>query len=143
MCALTTGLGVQYSPSIITNITKNKNAARLTHASASKLIIGQRLPPSFVLRAADLRPVEIQDLCPSDTRFKVFVFVGDIFAPCQRERLKRFADHVVSETSVLKHFGDKAFEIMCVIKGPKETSNYMEVPSVLRSHWTKYVLFVS
>ncbi|EIM82041.1 uncharacterized protein STEHIDRAFT_103548 [Stereum hirsutum FP-91666 SS1] len=132
---LTSGVGVQYSPSVITASYPGQTACH-----ATKLIVGQRLPPQIVLHAADNRPVEIQDLCPSDTRFKILVFTGDILAPAQSERVQRFATGITRSTSIVSKLGDKAFDIMCVVKGEKETSVYLDVPSVLRSHWTKVLL---
>lgn len=54
-----------------------------------------------------------------------------------------FATGITRSTSIVSKLGDKAFDIMCVVKGEKETSVYLDVPSVLRSHWTKYVLHQS
>ena len=35
------------------------------------------MPPQIIIRAADARPFELQDLLPADTRFKVLIFAGD------------------------------------------------------------------
>ena len=64
----TSGIGVHYAPSAITNTTHQSHAANL--------IIGQRMLPHVFVRAADARPFEIQDLLPADTHFKLLVFAG-------------------------------------------------------------------
>ena len=47
------------------------------------MIIGQRILPQIVLRMADRRAIDIQDVCPADTRFKVLVFTGDDATPAE------------------------------------------------------------
>ena len=43
----------------------------------------------------------------------------------------------------MKQFGSDTFDILTIIKGQKETVNYLEVPVVLRSHYSKYVSLYS
>lgn len=130
---LTSGVGVQYSPSAIIASSPDNSTP-----SATRLTIGRRLPPQIVLRAGSNQPVEIQDLCPSDTRFKILVFTGDVHTQAQSDLVKRFADQITSSFAIGK-LGGKAFDFMCIIKGEKETTEYVDVPAVLRTHWTKYV----
>jgi phenol 2-monooxygenase (NADPH) len=129
---LTSGVGIQYDPSILVNGATNES-----QSAAKSLTIGQRLPPQTVLRAVNSAPIEIQDMCPSDTRFKIFIFMGDIRLPSQLELVRAFASEIVKEGSALKTLGDKAFDIVSIVKGDKETMNYMDVPVVLRSHFYK------
>ena len=124
-------MGIQYEPSILVAAPKENSPA--------KLVLGQRLPPKVVLRAVDATPVEIQDMCPSDTRFKVLVFTGDISQSSQSNLLRKFAKEVFKEGSLVKTFGSDAFDILTIIKGEKETVNYLEIPVVLRTHYSKYV----
>ena len=90
-----------------------------------------------MLRAVDSTPVEIQDMCPSDTRFKVIVFTGDITQPLQLDLLRVFAKELFGEGSSLQALGSDAFDTFSVIKGEKETVNYLDIPVVLRSHFYK------
>ena len=80
------------------------------------------------MRAADAREVNIQDLAPSDGRFKLFVFPGS------------HAQKVAAHLDRPDCFFDKhrnAFDVVTVLEGSKNTVNYLEVPPVLRPHWTK------
>ncbi|THH12083.1 hypothetical protein EW145_g224 [Phellinidium pouzarii] len=134
----TSGIGIQYLPSIITDTA---------HQSlATDLSIGTRMPPQTILCAADARPFELQDLLPSDTRFKVLVFSGDLDAETQRKKIDAFANGATSEGGFLTKYGKRVgsakgwsevFEILTVLVGKKETVNYTIVPAVLRSHWSK------
>jgi phenol 2-monooxygenase (NADPH) len=117
------GVGVHYAPSTLTNATHQ--------SAASNLIIGQRLLPHILVRAADAREVNIQDFAPSNARFKLFVFPGNhAHAHGVAAYLNR------PECFLNKHHRD-AFEIITVLQGSKNTANYLELPPVLRPHWSK------
>ena len=104
------------------------------------------MPPQVIIRAADLRPYELHDLLPSDTRFKVIVFTGDLDSETQREKVDGFASEASALDGFLVKYGkrsgkvpswDDVFEVLTVLVGKKETVNYTVVPEVLRSHWSK------
>ena len=133
----TSGIGVHYAPSLIT---------RPTHQSlASGLIVGQRFPPHVFLRAADARPFEIQDLMPSDTRFKIMAFVGDITDESQMQRVQALAEQLENSSSFYRRLGGgdpaKAFDILAISSASKEEVNYTDVPAIFRPHWSKCAIF--
>lgn len=107
------------------------------------------MPPQIILRAADNRPYEIQDLLPSDTRFKVVLFVGDVAGDKQRkEEVQKLAGLMTGESGFLgKWVGGKStikekgevFEVLSVMTGSRLEVNYTDVPALLRKHWTKCV----
>jgi phenol 2-monooxygenase len=118
------GVGVHYAPSVVTEPAHQ--------AAAPNLIIGQRLLPHILVRAADAREVNIQDLAPSNACFKLFVFPGD------GEHAQTVAAHLARpECFFNKHRLRDAFEIVTVLQGSKNTVNYLELPPVLRPHWSK------
>ncbi|KAI5120427.1 hypothetical protein M0805_009889 [Coniferiporia weirii] len=130
----TTGIGLQYPSSAIT--------AR--QSLATNLDIGTRMPPQIILRAADARPYELQDLLPSDTRFKLVVFTGDLDVAAQAAKVSAFAEAAAGEAGLLSKYGRAAmngwadvFGIITILAGKKEDVNYTSVPAVLRSHWSK------
>ncbi|KAI0058857.1 hypothetical protein BV25DRAFT_1908962 [Artomyces pyxidatus] len=126
--SFTSGIGVHYAPSAITEPAHQSAAANLT--------VGQRLTPHILVRAADARTVEIQDMCPADTRFKVLLFVGDLK---ERSRLEALAAALQRPDSFLQHPA-AAFDIVTIAKGRKDTINYLDVPAALRTHWTKVLV---
>ncbi|CAK5267539.1 unnamed protein product [Mycena citricolor] len=65
----TSGIGIHYGGSTIVDVTRQE--------CAKNVVVGQRMPPQMLLRAADSRPVQLQDMLPSDTLFKTIVFGGD------------------------------------------------------------------
>ncbi|KAF8262324.1 FAD binding domain-containing protein [Lactarius quietus] len=117
------GVGVQYAPSVVTDPSHQ--------AAAENLIIGQRLLPHVLVRAADAREFNIQDLAPSDSRFKLFVFPGE------------HVDKVASFLERPEGFFNKrrdAYSIITVLQGDKTTVDHLAMPPVLRPHWTKVLL---
>lgn len=126
---LTSGVGVHYEPSIVTSAT--------THST--ELVVGERLPPQILLYAADYRPIEIQLLCPSNTRFKVFVFCGNLAVDFRALCLQKLADNLCGSGGLMKKVPEGAVEVFVVMKGKKETADYMDVPKVLRPTWDRSV----
>lgn len=129
----TSGIGVHYSPSTVVN-TEHQSYA-------SKLVIGQRMPPHVFIRAADSQPVELQDLLPSDTRFKVLVFTGDTTDKMQLKRVRALSEEMAKPEAFLKRFGNRnpsiVFDVLSISSAKKQHSNYTDVPELFRSHWSK------
>ena len=133
----TSGIGIHYAPSTITDVTYQ--------SLAPGLAIGQRLPPQVLVRAADSKPYELQDLCPADTKFKILFFLGDTLDPVQVERAQKLAEALRKPESFLSKYGKaksgavgwKAFEVLTICATKKEVVSYLDVPAFLRPHWTK------
>ncbi|KIK79159.1 hypothetical protein PAXRUDRAFT_16476 [Paxillus rubicundulus Ve08.2h10] len=133
----TSGIGVHYGSSVI---------VADTHQSlASNLIIGERVPPQKFLRAADAWPFELQDLLPSDFRYKVLVFTGN-FSDCrQKERAESLVKDLEKPESFLTKYGSAGssgsrFDFITISKTRKEKVNYLDFPPLLRSHWSKVLI---
>ena len=112
------------------------------------------MPPQVILRVADHRPYELQDLLPSDTRFKVLLFVGNVSGnEDKKANLETLAGLMGGETGFLSKWVRKeggeagigeareAFEVLSVLTGSKLDVNYTDVPKLFRSHWSKYVCY--
>ena len=124
---------MHYAPSAVTNTTHR--------TLATGLIIGQRVPPHVFIRAADARPFELQDLLPSDTRFKVLAFVGNAANEWQRARITSLAEELENTEGFVRKFGGKnpneVVDLLAISSSAKEQVNYTDVPAVFRSHWSK------
>lgn len=130
----TSGIGVHYDPSI---------AVVNAHQSlATDLIIGERIPPQKFIRAADACPYELQDLLPSDFRHKLLVFTGDLNDPLQQERIASLVKGLERPEGFLTKYASNEssksrFDVITISKGKKEEFNFLNVPSLLRPHWSK------
>ncbi|KAI9464683.1 FAD binding domain-containing protein [Boletus coccyginus] len=132
----TSGIGVHYTPSAIVD-PKHQECAE-------KLIIGQRMLPQIFVRAADIRPVDIQDMLPADVRFKVLFFVGNLTETRVAE-LNSFAEELRKPSSFLQKYSVNGnisivFDIITITAGKKEDINYFLVPAFFRPHWSKVLL---
>lgn len=107
------------------------------------------MPPQVVVRAADARPFDLQDLLPSDARFKILIFAGDLEDHARLTALESLVGRATSENGFLRKYGvrglgkswDEVFEVLTVLVGRKDEIEYTVVPEVLRPHWSKYVRF--
>jgi phenol 2-monooxygenase len=132
--AFTSGIGIHYAESTIVNAK---------HQSIAKdLIIGQRIIPQILIRVADARPIELQDLLPADTRFKVLIFIGDTTNMAQRTKVDKLAEEMSMPESFLKKYSpggewNKVFDMFVIISGKKEQVEYTGPPELFRSHWSK------
>ena len=93
------------------------------------------LPHVFV-RAADARPMEIQDLLPADTRFKILVFAGKTGDKQQLERVCTLAG-AIGEGLYKKFGGADVFDVISICSATKEEINYTDLPPLFRTHWSK------
>jgi len=157
----TSGIGIHYAPSTIVSLPKETDVDGASlkgvtgiergagsgvggdvHRCARGLVVGQRMPPTVVVRAADYRPIELQDLLKSDMRFKLIVFCGDASGEGQKVRLQSVAEKVGGENGFLKKFTPKGmefgtlFEIISIGTSSKENVDYTDLPSELRPHWS-------
>ena len=106
------------------------------------------MPSQVIVRVADGRSFDLQDLLPSDIRFKVLVFAGDLNVENQRAKLESFVSEATGKSGFLTRYGcrsemnggwSEVFEVLPILIGKKETLEYTIVPPALRPHWSKYV----
>lgn len=131
----TSGIGICYTDSLITN-TQHQSYAK-------NLVIGQRVLPQVFLRAADSRPFEIQDLLPSDARFKIILFTGDTSNSTQLVTINGLASGLDDVLRKSAPSGDifTMFDILAICSDNRTSIRlgYGKLPLLLRSHWSRYV----
>lgn len=96
--------------------------------------------PQVFLRAADSRPLEIQDLLPSNTHFKLVVFIGDSSNTTQLEKVRVVAKELEAALGVVVGGGENisAFcDLLTISSAKKANVRYNDVPQSLWSHWSK------
>ncbi|KAI0027789.1 FAD binding domain-containing protein [Vararia minispora EC-137] len=98
------------------------------------LVPGKRMPPCALVRTADHAPVDVQDLCPSDGRFKLLVFAGNFVNDADTTRLECLAERL--DTTLKRVAEGDIVSVACVLKTVGERKRCGDVPRVLRSHWT-------
>ena len=100
-----------------------------------------RVPPQIVIRVADSWPFNVQDLLPSDSRFKIILFAGDVKDHHQKYKLKELADALGRKDSFLYSVQssnkEDLVDIISVCIGKKEEVDFTDVPAFFRPHWSK------
>ncbi|KZT52379.1 hypothetical protein CALCODRAFT_502386 [Calocera cornea HHB12733] len=135
MGGFTSGIGIQYAPSLITDPT--------AQSLAPGLVIGQRFLPQVIIRVADTRPYEIQDLLVSDTKWKVVFFVGDPKEEKQQAVINAVGEHLLCSKSFARRFTpkgaaqDAVFTLLTVSSTSKDDADYTDIHPGLRTHWSK------
>ncbi|KAG6900026.1 hypothetical protein C0993_004083 [Termitomyces sp. T159_Od127] len=128
----TSGISICYQES---SIVQNRH-----QTVARGLVIGKRVPSQLITRAADGRQYELQNLLPSDTRFKVLVFTGDIYDAVQRAKVEKLVADMEASNGFLRRYSPNdiftAFDIISIASN-KGNILYTDVPDLLRSHWSK------
>ncbi|TRM68033.1 FAD binding domain-containing protein [Schizophyllum amplum] len=125
----TSGVGVQYAESSIVD-------ARHQYC-APKLIVGQRMPSYVFMRAADSRPVDIQDVLPADTRFKFVVFAGNTSDRSQLRLLHKLSDSLSFLSSSSSR---RIFDLVLISAVRKGELSRTQLPPLLASQWPEKIL---
>lgn len=99
----------------------------------------------MVIRAADGRPYELQDLLPSDTRFKVLVFAGDTSCAEQLSKVNVLASELLGEGGILSGYVPcgldlfSVFDVLTLSTATLKAVKVDDIPAPMRSHWSKWV----
>jgi phenol 2-monooxygenase (NADPH) len=106
---------------------------------APQLVIGERFPPATVLTAASGTEVNLQDLAPSNSRFKFFLFGGFVADQDQRERL-----HLAAETireRFMKGKNRNEVDVHVIAHGQEITEMSVALQKATGLDWTTSVIF--
>jgi phenol 2-monooxygenase len=107
---------------------------------ATGIELGKRIPSVKVSNQSDARPWHLQELLPSNGRWRVILFPGDISTPEQRKKLDAVGAAIDDKTSFLRRFTpadsryDAIFEILTVHNAKRETTTIFDFPEVLRPY---------
>ncbi|KAL1740745.1 FAD binding domain-containing protein [Schizophyllum fasciatum] len=127
------GISIRYGPSMITNADHQD--------LAPDLVVGQRFPPHVFIRAADGKPVEVQDLLPANGLFKLLVFTGERTRAGFAATVQQFAEALVT---ALARFGITAvsefMDVVMILGGKLDPGSVLAIPTVLRPHWSRVLV---
>ncbi|KAH9851893.1 FAD binding domain-containing protein [Lenzites betulinus] len=132
----TSGIGIRYESSTIVQSQYQ--------SCATNLIVGERMMPHVFIRASNAGAVNLHDVLPADTRFKILVFVGNIQDETVAKDIQRLGEELDSPKSFLHRYGhggsDKVFDVLCISASSKQFVDWSDFPKVLRPHWSKVFL---
>lgn len=107
---------------------------------ATGLDIGKRVPSTKVLAQSDARPWHFQELLPSNGRWRVVVFTGDISQPEQKKKLESVGQAINDKSSFYRRFTppgaryDTVFEILAVHTASRKDTTIFDFPEVFRNY---------
>ena len=87
------------------------------------------LPHVFV-RAASSQPIEIHDMLPADTRFKILVFAGNVADEADRAKIEALGEELNKPESFLRQYGRndggkwQVFDLVCFSSAKKDAVGF-------------------
>lgn len=161
------GIAVDYGASLIvaksgstveqgdgTDVSVSKQYRVTSDQSLAKgILVGKRMPSTKVLNQSDARPWHFQELLPSNGRWRVVVFAGDILQKEQRQKLESVGKAINDKDSFLRHFTpsnasfDSVFELLAVHSSPRIETTIFDFPEVFRHYdevegWDYWKIYV-
>jgi phenol 2-monooxygenase len=100
---------------------------------APGLSIGERLPSIGIVRADDWRPLNVQDICPFDGRFRLIVLPGNMLHKSNVERLAAFSDSFVTAIGREDSFTDVMQTHIIILNDTSVVVESLSLPLVLVS----------
>lgn len=83
---------------------------------AKNIKMGMRFPSFQVLNQSDARPWQFQKFLPSDSRFRVILFAGNILDGAQMERVQQFGEALAAPNSFLHRVTPPSRKIDSIIE---------------------------
>lgn len=106
------------------------------------LEIGKRLPLETMIRVADCRPFDLQDILDADAKWRLLLFVGDPRAPGQEDTIQSLAQYLLSPEGIFGRIGFKTTEDICEIVTigafTGDDRFTYELPDPVKADWTRY-----
>jgi phenol 2-monooxygenase len=144
------GLSVDYGSSILVAkpgdaITEGDGTDVSSHSAhkvvgkqdlAHNIKLGMRIPSYKVLNQSDGRPWHFQERLPSDGRFRLVVFAGNIGAQAQLARYQALGKALSAPSSFLKKFTpkgqkiDSVIEVLTVHSTPRHDIELLDLPEI-------------
>lgn len=124
------GLSLGYEESVITAISASDQSL------AMNITVGMRFPSAKVVRWCDAKVVQLQKALPSDGRWRVVVFCGDLAHERQMHRLQGVAERLAAEDGVIRRLTaegaapDTFVEPLLVAAGRRVDLELDEIPKL-------------
>ncbi|KAF7193520.1 Phenol hydroxylase, partial [Pseudocercospora fuligena] len=116
----------------------SKFRVQSTQSLAPGIPVGKRMPSVKVLNHSDARPWHFQELLPSNGRWRIVFFVGDISKASERQRADNVGKAIDHEASFLRQYTpanarhDLVFEILAVHCAPRASTTIFDFHLVFR-----------
>lgn len=89
----------------VSSSSPHQDEAQSKPSLATNITIGMRIPSFKVLNQSDARPWHLHELLPSNGRWRILIFPGDILSsPTSHKRLLSLSEKLSSPTSFIRKF---------------------------------------
>ncbi|KAH6668424.1 FAD binding domain-containing protein [Halenospora varia] len=128
----TAGLTATYDDSMLTNARDSGQTL------APGLRVGMRFPSAQVVRFSDAKAMQLVKAFPSDGRWRILVFAGDIREENSLGRLQKLGDFLFSNQGPIRKFTspesdiDSFLEVIVVLSGERTAIEAEQVPDCFR-----------
>ncbi|KAM0230071.1 hypothetical protein ACHAP5_011460 [Fusarium lateritium] len=109
------------------------------------ILMGMRIPSHKVLNQSDARPWHLQELLPSNGKWRLLVFAGDLLDHNQFTRLLILSDKLCSSGSFMKRFKlredevmSSFFEILTIHSAPRDKVELLSLPDIFHPFSGEY-----
>ncbi|KAH8815384.1 2-polyprenyl-6-methoxyphenol hydroxylase [Xylogone sp. PMI_703] len=121
-------------------ITSTYQESQITATQSSKqhlaknLTVGMRFPSAQVVRFCDVRAMHLVKALPSDGRWRLVIFAGDINVPASAKRLEELANYLDSENGPVRKYTspgsdiDSFIEPIVVLSGKRLAVEQEQIP---------------
>ena len=142
------GVAVTYDQSLLSY--HKPNSMTLKESVAANVIPGRRLSSYQVLNQADAKPTEMADLLPSDGRWRVLVFAGDLRHPEQSALMENHGDYIrqfLQEYTPPGQAIDSVIEVLTIHSAPRTSIELLDLHEIYHpwddergwDYWKVYV----
>ncbi|KAK2812985.1 hypothetical protein FQN50_001006 [Emmonsiellopsis sp. PD_5] len=147
-------IAVDYQDSTIVS-RSTSSASSLIHRSepGRSISVGMRMPSFKVINQADARPWHLQERLPSDGRWRILLFPGDITKPSLLSQYTALGAKLASKDSFLRRYTpaaaaiDSVIEVLTVHAAPRREIELQELPEIFHPYsetagWDYWKVFV-
>ncbi|KAA8915395.1 hypothetical protein TRICI_002473 [Trichomonascus ciferrii] len=128
------GTTVDYCPSLIVK----KPSGEYKSPLATNIPVGARLDTAIVQTQSDTKPVHLADVMPSDGRWRLVFFPGDIVKKNLYEKLTDISSKLISKNAFIKKYTpascrlDSIIDLVMVHASDRKDLDWLEVPEAFR-----------
>ncbi|KAL8785271.1 MAG: hypothetical protein Q9213_003475 [Squamulea squamosa] len=165
MSEFLTGVGIIYSESLLvarasaqaSKIPVNGHQESMKVGAktelASKIKLGARMPSYKVLNQVEARPVQLADMLPSNGKWRLLVFAGNIKDEVQSMRVSDLGKALAAPGSLLHRYTpldkpiDSVIEVLTIHSSPRTETNLFDFHDIFHPYhqdlgWDYWKVFV-
>jgi len=125
------GVAVRYDQGPLTHHMPTSKVMR--DRVATNIVVGRRLASYQVLNQADAKPTQMADILPSNGRWHILVFAGDLRKPDQLSLVRANGNHILQLVRTYTPRGqaiDEVIEVLTIHSAPRTPINLLDLPDI-------------